>query len=97
VTAFISVRSLSDFVVSRKLGSGSNGMVLQCRVNNNTAINAVDPDLVVAVKLLFNFGVDGAQLDQMNAAEYRWGAAAAGAAALCLCDWRLVVTCSCDW
>jgi hypothetical protein len=70
VTAFISVRTLSDFVVLRKLGSGSNGMVLMCRVDND-AIEGVAPGLVVAVKLLFNFGVDGAQLDQMSAAEYK--------------------------
>lgn len=56
VTAFISVRTLSEFSVIKMLGSGSNGMVLMCRVNNY-AINTVNPQLVVAVKLLFNFGV----------------------------------------
>lgn len=95
VTAFISVRTLSDFEVLSKLGAGNNGMVLMCRVNSD-AINSIKPNLVVAVKLLFNFGVrfcsanccllprlatsysasgflpqvDGAQLDQMSAAEY---------------------------
>ena len=56
MTAFISVRTLAEFDVIKLLGSGSNGMVLKCRLDND-AINSVDPNLVVAVKLLFNFGV----------------------------------------
>ena len=56
MTAFISVRTLRDFTVLKLLGSGNNGMVLMCKVDND-AINSVNPNLVVAVKLLFNFGV----------------------------------------